>query len=164
MKVEDLGVAVNEKAIIFQIGNEEYGISVDYVISIEKFENITLIPNLPPFVRGIVKSRGELIPVIDFEHVLYGHLLQHNEQSRLIVLNTEELSIGLLVKEAKEILDIPNDTLTQIGLVAYQKTNYMSSVANLESRLITMIDPNLLVHSLEGIKDILEYMKEPQVN
>ena len=43
----------------------------DHVISIEKFENATRIPNLPDFVKGIVKSRGELIPVIDFEQVLY---------------------------------------------------------------------------------------------
>lgn len=157
-----MGVEVNEKAIIFQVGSEEYGISVDYVISIEKFEHATVIPKLPEFVRGIVKSRGELIPVIDFEHVLYGRHLLHDQHSRLIVLNTKELSIGLLVKDAKEILNIPKEAFKQIGLMAYQKTRYISSVANLESRLITMIDPNLLVESLEGIKDILQYMKEQQ--
>lgn len=160
--MEDNGEYMSEKAIIFQVGSEEYGMNVDYVISIEKFENSTPIPNLPPFVRGIVKSRGELIPVIDFEHVLYGQFLQHDLSSRLIVIKTKVLSIGLLVKEAKEILNIPTDALKQIGLMAYQKTKYFSSVANLDSRLITMIEPNLLVESLEGIKDILEFMKEQQ--
>ncbi|MGE8204439.1 chemotaxis protein CheW [Heyndrickxia sp. NPDC080065] len=153
---------VNEKAIIFQAGNEEYGIPVDYVITIEKFENATQIPNLPQFVRGIIKSREELIPVIDCEQVLYGQVLQQDEQSRLIVLKTEVLSIGLLVKEVNEILNIPKEVLKQIGLIAYPKTRYFSSVANLESRLIMMIDPNLFIGSLDGIKDILEYMKEQE--
>lgn len=111
-------VDLNEQAIVFQVGNEEYGISVDHVISIEKFENATRIPNLPDFVKGIVKSRGELIPVIDFEQVLYQTTLLNNDQSKLIVLNTEELHIGLLVKEAKEILNIPQESLKQIGLMA----------------------------------------------
>nr|WP_259545048.1 chemotaxis protein CheW [Heyndrickxia oleronia] len=156
-------VDLNEQAIVFQVGNEEYGISVDHVISIEKFEKATRIPNLPDFVKGIVKSRGELIPVIDFEQVLYQTTLLNNDQSKLIVLNTEEIHIGLLVKEAKEILNIPQESLKQIGLMAYQRTKYFRSVANLESRLITMIDPNLLVQSLEGIKDIIEYMKQQEI-
>ncbi|MBS4173390.1 CheW domain-containing protein [Bacillus sp. FJAT-49736] len=150
----------SSKSVIFLVGNEEYGIPVEYVISIEKNENITPIPHLPSFVKGIVKSRGELIPVIDFEMVLYQRSVGDDEEIRMIVLNTEEISIGLLVKEAKEILDIPNESLKQIGLMAYQKTAYFSSVANLDERLITIVDPNILVSSLEGIKEIKDYMKE----
>lgn len=153
---------MNEKAIIFNVGNEEYGTPIQYVISIEKFENVTPIPHLPQFVKGIVKSRDELIPVIDLEQVLYNRFLPSNETTRMIVLKTAELSIGLLVKEAKEIIEIPNESLKQMGLLAYQKTKFFTSVANLESRLITMIDPNILFESLDGIKDIREYMKQQQ--
>lgn len=150
----------SKKAVIFHVGSEEYGIPVENVVSIEKCEDVNPIPHFPSFVKGIVKSRNELIPVIDFEMVLYNRPLEKSDAVRMIVLNTTELSIGLLVKEAKEILDISNESLKQIGLFAYQKTSYFSSVANLEERLITMIDSNILVSSLDGIKDIQEYMKD----
>jgi len=153
-------LSLSSKAVIFLVGNEEYGIPVEFVVSIEKNEGVTPIPQLPSFVKGIVKSRGELIPVIDFESVLYQRSMEENDDVRMIVLNTDELSIGLLVKEAKEILDIANESLQQIGLLAYSKTAYFTSVANLEERLITMIDPNILISSLESIKEIKEYMKE----
>jgi len=68
-----------------------------------------------------------------------------------------------LVNEAKEIINIPQDKLKQVGLVAYQKTSYFTGVANLDTRLITLIDPLLLIRSLEGIREIQEFMKSEKV-
>ncbi|MBT2687005.1 chemotaxis protein CheW [Bacillus sp. ISL-47] len=153
--------AIN-KVVVFRVGKEEYAIPIPFVISIEKMEGITPIPHLPHYVNGIAEVRGELIPVVDYESILYSRALQETETSRMIVLQTEELSFAVLVNEAKEILDIPADNLKQPGLIAYQKTNYFTGVANLDSRLITLIDPLKLVESLEGIREIKDYMKTQQ--
>ncbi|TYR76349.1 chemotaxis protein CheW [Rossellomorea vietnamensis] len=152
---------INKKAIIFHAGKEEYAIPVGHVISIEKPENITPIPQLPQYVLGITKVRGELVPVIDFANILYGRT-ESTSDKKLIVLKSEILSLGIIVNEAKEILDIPEGALTQMGLMAYSRTKYFSGVINLEDRLITMIDPDILVESLDGIREIQEYMKTHQ--
>ncbi|MDP4170046.1 MAG: chemotaxis protein CheW [Bacillota bacterium] len=149
----------NNKAVVFRIAKEEYAIPIQYVISIEKMENITPIPHLPHYVKGIVEVRNELIPVIDLENILYKRNLEVNEVSRLIVLESGELSLGALVNEVKEIIDIPKGALKEVGLIAYSKTAYITGIANLDHRLITVLDPALLVDSLEGIRDIKEYMK-----
>ena len=149
----------NNKAVVFRAGNEEYATPILFVISFEKMECITPIPHLHSYVRGIVKVRGELIPVVDFEEILYSRALSDSGSARMIVLQTEELSFAVLVTEAKEILDFPADCLKQPGLIAYQKTNYFTGVANIDHRLITIIDPAKLVESLEGIREIKEYMK-----
>jgi purine-binding chemotaxis protein CheW len=147
------------KMVVFQAGNEEYAISVDYVVSIEKLENINSIPHLPAYLRGIVQNRGELIPVIDFEYVLYSRFIEKLPESRLIVLQVESFFFGILVKEAKEIIDIPLESQKQVGLMAYKGTRYFSAVAKIENRLISVVDPKILVESLEGIQEIQEYMK-----
>ncbi|TYS19046.1 chemotaxis protein CheW [Rossellomorea vietnamensis] len=152
---------INKKAIIFHAGKEEYAIPVGHVISIEKLENITPIPQLPQYVLGITKVRGELVPVIDFANILYGRT-ESTSDKKLIVLKSEILSLGIIVNEAKEILDIPEGAITQMGLMAYSRTKYFSGVINLEDRLITMIDPDILVESLDGIREIQEYMKTHQ--
>ncbi|WP_391559397.1 chemotaxis protein CheW [Robertmurraya sp.] len=150
------------KVVVFQVGTEEYCIPIEHVISIEKVEGITPIPHLPVYVKGIVKVRGELLPVLDFEEILYHRTIQYNDQTRMIVVKTDELTIGVLVNDAKEIIDIEKENLKQLGLVAFNKTSYFSSIANLDSRLITMIDPSKLVQSLEGINEIQQYMKSHQ--
>jgi purine-binding chemotaxis protein CheW len=150
----------NKKMIVFQVGKEEYAIPIEFVISIEKAEGITPIPHLPEYVKGISRVRGELIPVIDFEHILYDRRQAESDAARMIVLQTEELSLGASVSEAKEILDIPKEAIKELGLAAYQRTTYFSAVAALDSRLITIIDPLRLVQALDGIREIKEFMKE----
>ena len=67
-----------------------------------------------------------MIPVLDLGDILYDIQTEVNEKVRMIVIQTDELSFGLLVKEAQEILEIPEEALKQIGLIAYHKTKYFS--------------------------------------
>lgn len=147
------------KVVVFECGNEEYAVSIEHVVSIEKLEHVNLIPHLPNYLIGLMKIRGALVPIMDFEEILYSRSGRASEQARVITMLTQEMSIGLLVKDAKEILDISTDDLIQIGLVNYSKTKYFTGVANLENRMITLVDPSILVHSLEGIKDIQSYLE-----
>ncbi|GIN55720.1 purine-binding chemotaxis protein CheW [Lederbergia ruris] len=149
-------------SVVFNAGNEEYAIPVQYIVSIENMEEINPIPHLPSYVKGVVKSRGELIPVLDLATILYESATPMNIETRLLVIHTKDFSYGLVVHEAKEILEIPSETLQQVGLVAYHKTKYFSAIANLQDRLITMIDPEELLDVLEGIKEIKNYMAELQ--
>ncbi|AYC29514.1 chemotaxis protein CheW [Paenisporosarcina cavernae] len=148
----------SEKVVVFRSGNEEYAVSVDHVVSIEKLAHISPIPHVPDYFKGLTKIRGELVPVIDFEQVLYHRQAPSSEELRVIVVQTDDFSLGLLVLEAKEILDIQSDDLKQIGFVNYAKTKYFTSVANLENRMITIVDPHIFVTTIDGVKEIKEYM------
>lgn len=154
-----LNMIDSNKFVVFTVGSEEYAIPIENVLSIEKIEGITPIPQLPDYVSGIIKVRGELIPAIDTERILYNRSMSLGDTERIIVLRTEEMSLGVLVKEAKEILDFPAEIIKQVGLVAYRKTSFFTGVANLDSRLITIISPSVLVKTLEGIREIQEYMQ-----
>ena len=147
-----------EKSVVFTCGTEEYAVPVEQVVSIEKVEHITPIPHLPNYLLGYTRIRGELVPVIDFQSILYGKSTE-GDLSRIVVMNTDEINYGLVVADAKEILDISPDLLKQMGLVNYAKTKYFTAVANLENRMITCVDPKVLVHSLEGIREIIDYMQ-----
>ena len=146
-----------EKSVVFTCGTEEYAVPVEQVVSIEKVEHITPIPHLPNYLLGYTRIRGELVPVIDFQSILYGKSTE-GELSRIVVMNTDVINFGLVVADAKEILDISPDLLKQMGLVNYAKTKYFTAVANLENRMITCVDPRVLVNSLEGIREIIDYM------
>lgn len=147
------------KAVVFGCGTEEYAVPVEQVVSIEKLEHVTPIPHLPNYLMGFTRIRGELVPVLDFQRILYNRP-SNGEQVRIIVLNTDLVNYGLVVTEAKEILDFDESILKQVGLVNYSKTKYFTAVANLESRMITYVDPKILVESLEGIREIIEYLYE----
>ncbi|WP_332645263.1 chemotaxis protein CheW [Lysinibacillus sp. 54212] len=146
-----------EKSVVFACGHEEYAVPVDQVVSIEKLERVTPIPHLPKYLLGFTRARGELIPVIDFGLILYNQPCS-GDNIRCLILNTDVVNYGLVVGEAREIFDFNPSTLKQMGLVNYAKTQYFTAVANLEDRMITCVDPKILVNSLEGIREIIEYL------
>jgi purine-binding chemotaxis protein CheW len=146
-----------DQTVIFQCGNEEYAVPVEQVVSIEKLGHITPIPHLPNYLLGFTRIRQELIPIIDFSRILYNNPSQ-GEHCRIIVLNTDVVNYGLVVSEAKEILNFTENEIQQVGLVNYSKTRYFTAVANLENRVITCVDPKILVNSLEGIREIIAYL------
>ena len=152
-------MAESTKTVVFQAGNEEYAFQILFVVSIEKMEGMTAIPHMPDYVTGITKVRGDLVPVIDLEKVLYNRDIQADDKTRLIVLETSDISLGVLVRDAKEILEIPQENLKQPGLIAYPNTKFITGIANFEKRMIMVIDPETLIQSLEGIKEIKDYMK-----
>ncbi|MGP7816167.1 chemotaxis protein CheW [Niallia sp. 01092] len=147
------------KVVVFQVAEGEYAISIDYVISIEKEEGITAVPALPSHVVGIKKVRDELLPIIDLEQVFYNRAMTKNERNRLIVLKTDELTFAVSVCDAKEILVVPEESMKQTAISAYQKTSYFTEVIQLENRLMMVIDPAIFIHSLAGLKEIKDYMK-----
>lgn len=146
-----------EKSVVFACRQEEYAVPVDQVVSIEKLERVTPIPHLPNYLLGFTRARGELIPVIDFGRILYNQP-SYGEHVRIIILSTDIVNYGLVVTDAREILDFDASVLQQVGLVNYMKTAYFTAVANLEERMITCVDPKILVNSLEGIREIIDYL------
>lgn len=147
------------KTVVVQCGNEEYAISIDSVVSIERLEQVNPIPHLPDYMLGLMRIRGELVPILDFEQILYNKSARGNAEARVVVVQTKELYIGLLVIDAKEILDIPQNSLTASALAAYSKTPYFTTVANLENRMITIVDPTILSQTLTGMDAISEYVE-----
>lgn len=145
--------------VVFRCGNEDYAIAVDQIISIEKVAHINPVPHLPHYVVGLTKNRGELLPVLDFERILYNRSANSHD-TRLVIVQADDFVFGLQVVEAKEILVLSDDVLKQVGLVNYAQTKYFTAVANLDDRMITVVSPNVLCDTLDGIKEIKQYMVE----
>jgi purine-binding chemotaxis protein CheW len=142
----------SKKLVIFEANGEEYGIPVEFVVSIEKLGAVNALPDMESYLKGITKVREELIPVLDVKQILFTDPILKDDKTRLIVVKTSELSIGLLVEDAKEILDVNEEAIK--GLLAFQSTPYISGMVNLENRLIAIIEPDNLISSLEKIQHI----------
>lgn len=147
------------KAVIVQCGNEEYAIPVEAVVSIERLEQVNPIPHLPDYMLGLMRIRGELVPILDFEQILYGRSIKEQANARVVVVQTETLFMGLLVLDAKEILDLPENVMTTSGLMAYSRTPYFTTIANLKNRMITVVDPAILSKTLAGMDEIGHYVE-----
>ncbi len=89
----------------FTLGFEEYAIKVDHVQTVLDELNLTPVPNTPKFVLGVINLRGVIIPVIDLKE-MFQMGKSETKTTTSIMLEVDNMKVGLAVDSVKEVLDI----------------------------------------------------------
>lgn len=97
--------------LAFSLGNESYGIEIQYVKEIIGIQIITEVPELPDYIKGIINLRGKIIPVMDIRLRFKKEAKQYNDRTCVIVVDIHELSIGLIVDSVSEVITIPEQDI-----------------------------------------------------
>ena len=127
--------------VSFMIGSEEFAINILSVQEINRMLQITKVPNAPAFVSGVVNLRGRVIPVIDLRTKLGLPMKQFDKNTRIVVVEVKDKTVGFIVDAVKEVLRIPtNITEPPPELVTGINSEFIMAVGKLEDRLITLID------------------------
>lgn len=127
--------------VSFKIGNEEFGVNILKVQEIIRMIEITQMPNSPEFVDGVINLRGRVIPVISLRKKLGLQRIEHDRNSRTIVVEICGRTVGFIVDSVSEVLRIPvNITEAPPAIAAGINSDYITSIARLEDRLLILLD------------------------
>jgi len=99
--------------LTFSLDKESYGIEIKYVTEIIGMQAITEIPELPGYVKGIINLRGKIIPVIDVRLRFKKVPKEYNDRTCIIVIDINDVSIGLIVDSVSEVLTIPEEGIVE---------------------------------------------------
>ena len=99
------------KFLTFLVGDVGYGIEISYVVEIISVQDITLVPHTHAYVKGIINLRGTVVPVIDMGMRFGGSELVYTEQTCIIVLSMDEMSVGILVDGVQDVTDIDDENI-----------------------------------------------------
>lgn len=142
------------KVIVFQLKDEEYGVEVDQVKSIEKLEHITRVPRTPKFVKGVINLRGVVTPIIDLRNRFGLEEALYSESTRIIIVAVGELEVGLIVDAANDVIDIPVNAIEPPPeVVGGIEAAYLRGVAKLDKRLLILLNLDKVL-STEEIKQL----------
>ena len=94
------------KYLTFSVGREEYGIEICYVTEIIGIQEITEVPELPDYLKGIINLRGKIIPVMDVRVRFRLKAQEYNDRTCIVVVDVGELPVGLIVDRVLEVLTI----------------------------------------------------------
>jgi purine-binding chemotaxis protein CheW len=130
------------KVIVFTLAQEEYGIEVDKVRTIERMVPITRVPKTPAFVKGVINLRGIVIPVIDLRGRFGLAETDYTENSRIIIVAANELEVGFIVDSANDVMDVMSDSIENPPeVMGGIKAKYISGVAKIgDSRLLILLN------------------------
>ena len=135
-----------DKYLVFSIEYEDYGIDIKYVIEIIGIQAITLIPEMPDYVKGVINLRGRIIPVIDVRIRFKKESIDYHDRTCIIVVEINNFFVGLIVDKVVEVLNIPEENISELPKVSkksYQK--YMKGIAKLGENVKLILDSEKLL-------------------
>ena len=134
--------------VTFHIGEEEFGVDILAVQEIIRMMQITPVPRAPVYIDGVINLRGKVIPIIDLRRRFGLAPRGHDKNTRIIVIEINNIIVGFVVDAVSEVLRIPASTVEPPPpVVAGVESDYVSGVGKLQDRLLIMLDLDRLLSS-----------------
>ncbi|OJV62765.1 MAG: chemotaxis protein CheW [Clostridiales bacterium 38-18] len=147
------------KFLTFSLEEESYGIEIKHVTEIIGILPITVVPELPDFIKGIVNLRGKIIPVMDMRLKFKKDYLAYNERTCIIVVDVREHSVGLIVDSVAEVTNIRDEDIVDQPLLSSGASNqYIKSIGKVNNEVKLLLDCEKLLSNQEY--DIIFDMEE----
>ncbi|HBE02994.1 MAG: hypothetical protein A2096_07740 [Spirochaetes bacterium GWF1_41_5] len=145
--------------VAFKLGNEEYGVKILSVQEIYSLPVLTRIPNTPPFIKGVINLRGDVIPIIDLRTKFNMEHQETGKNSVIIVAKTgaEEKNlktIGMVVDTVSDVLTFSRDNIQDMPEFSSGiNTRYIEKMGKIGDRLVILLNLEKLL-SLEELTQI----------
>jgi purine-binding chemotaxis protein CheW len=143
------------KYLTFKLGNESFGIEIRYVTEIIGIQPITEIPELPDYIRGIINLRGKIIPVMDVRLRFKKEFMPYNDRTCVIVINIEDLSIGLIIDSVSEVISILDEDIVIPPDINKYGNRYIKGIGKVEEEVKLILDCNKLLN-----EDVVEDLSQ----
>lgn len=129
--------------VTFRLGDEKYGINVMQVQEVLRISEIAPVPGAPTYVLGIINLRGNVVTVIDTRNRFGLVSKETDDASRIVIIETEEYTIGILVDSVAEVVDLrASDIETSPNVGNDESTKYIQGVTSRDNELLILVDLN----------------------
>lgn len=146
---KNVAVKEHKQYVVFEIAEQEFGVDIHKVSIIEKHMNIARVPTAPPYIKGVVNLRGEIIPVMDLRSKFGLPSKEADDDTRIIMLKFNEITLGVIVDSVVEVVDFDEEELESVTSITNDRTmDYITGIGRVENRLITMLNIEKLITEL----------------
>jgi purine-binding chemotaxis protein CheW len=156
--------ASDRQLVIFKIAGEEFGVDINEVKEIIRWEDVTRIPNTESYIKGVINLRGSIVVVNDLAMKLGLPSKDVDDDTRILVVEVNGNTVGMVVDSATEVLHIEGEKVQDAPemITSGIDENYIDGVGVLdEKRLLTLLDLSKVMVSSDYEK-ILQAQQQAQ--
>jgi len=149
----------NLQLITFQLAEEEYGINILKVEEIQRMKEISLtkVPQAEEYIEGIVNLRGNVIPVVNLRKRFALGEKKMDKQTRIIVVNINDRSLGFLVDRVNEVIDVEKEAINVPPQeIVKIDSSFIQGIVRYDERLVIMLDIENILISFDEVVEMAE--------
>ncbi len=150
-------LTMSGKYLSFQLGKEIYGVAIMSVREIIALLDITPLPDVPHYVKGVINLRGRIIPVVDLRTRLGLESVEHTEKTCIVVIEVQEedddelMQVGCIVDSVNEVMDLVDEQIeTTLEFAQVSNVHAIQGLAKLENsdEVLALLDMGWVLSSI----------------
>lgn len=128
--------------IVVKLGNEQYGIDIQYVDNIVRMQRITRVPKAQDYFNGVINLRGEIVPVMSLRVKFELDAEEFTGKTRILILKFEpQAAVGVIVDEVREVVTLDEDSIEKVSYDPNdEKSLYLSGIGKHNGNLISLLN------------------------
>lgn len=123
------------------VGDEFYGIDIGIIDNIVRMQRITRVPNVAPYIKGVINLRGEIVPIMNLRLKMGIEEIDYSKTTRIIIIKAENYGkIGLIVDAVKEVVALEDEQVEKLPYDNNDENHFVSAVGKVDGSLISLLD------------------------
>lgn len=135
--------------VLLNVNNEQFGIDTSRINTIERSMDFYRVPNTPGYVEGLVNLRGNVYTVFSIRKRLGLPPKDSDENTRIIMANTESSVAGLVADCVNEIIKVEDEDIESAQAEDGIQGKFIKGVIRSENRKIFLLD----IDSFFGVEE-----------
>lgn len=138
-------VELQGQYLTFMLSGEVFAIGILSIKEIIEYGNLTEVPRMPGFIRGVINLRGAVVPVIDLG-VRFGKSSSNVSRRTCIVIievqhEGEQQVVGVMVDAVNEVLDIPAGEIEPApSFGARIRADFIQGMGKVDGKFVIILD------------------------
>jgi len=152
----------SDQYLTFSLAGEEYGVDILMVQEVKVWTGVTVLPNMPASVRGVLSLRDIIVPIIDLRTRFGLPRDDYSETTVVVVLklgtSSQARIIGVVVDSVSDVLDIPRSALkTRDDFNVSSRSDAVTGVATVNNKLVITLNATKLldVDEMAGLETVV---------
>jgi purine-binding chemotaxis protein CheW len=139
-----------QQYLTFMLGNESFAIGILAIKEIIEYSQLTQVPMMPAYVRGVINLRGAVVPVADVS-VRFGRPSSEVTKRTCIVivevtLGGERQDLGLVVDSVSAVLEIPQADIEPPPTFGTRiRSEFIQGMGKVNGRFVILLNVHALV-------------------
>lgn len=127
--------------ITFALGRKYYAFELEAAVEVIKPRELTEIPRIPEYIKGILSVRGEMVPVVDLKMRLGVGSYDKRSAPRLLITSVDDVKAAFMVDRLCGVEEVPEATVRSPREFKTRiPKKYLKGIIKHNRRLVRLLD------------------------
>lgn len=148
-----------QQYLTFVLGREIFAINILNIKEIIEYGQLTEVPKMPAFIRGVINLRGAVVPVIDMAARFDKPTSELTRKTCIVIIEVAHSEgtqvVGIMVDAVNEVVDIePGNIEPAPSFGANIRVDFIEGMGKIEGKFIILLNVNKVL-SVDEISSLV---------